>query len=145
MSKICHEHCPGNSAGHGLLTVLAAAVLAAAVATVIAHLLLVLVIIVAVTAGLGVLGLAAVLITPARSAQARQLPAGRGQARIIASPAAARPARALPAPPRAIEAPRAGHQHLHLHLHGVSAQQLARVIRQAQDAAGPGAEDHEGR
>lgn len=143
----CPAHCPANNSGPLLPAAIIAGVFAiAATWTVIVHVLTILVITLGVIAGLGVAGLAAVIVmrlrglargpwAPARNLQApagapRTIRAHGADQRQIASgraPAAggqqSREAEHRPA--SAIE------QHWHLHLHGTSDEQLARIFAQA--------------
>jgi len=143
----CPAHCPPNNGGPLPPAAIIAGVFAiVATWTVIVHVLTILLITLGVIAGLGVAGLAAVIVMRLRDfareppAPARNLPApagtprtiraaGAGQRQIISGRAPAvehgqsRGSEHRPAP--AIE------QHWHLHVHGASDEQLARVLGQA--------------
>jgi hypothetical protein len=142
----CPAHCPPNNGGPLPPAAIIAGVFAiVATWTVIVHVLTILLITLGVIAGLGVAGLAAVIVMRLRDfarkprAPARNLPvtagaprtiraAGAGQRQIISGRAPAvehgqsRGSEHRPAP--AIE------QHWHLHVHGTSEEQLARVLGQ---------------
>ena len=62
--------------------------------------------------------------------------------RLVATvpPGLPKPAQALPAPPRSSTALPARPTESHLHLHGMSAEQVAEVIRQARPVHGPSGE-----
>jgi hypothetical protein len=142
----CPAHCPPHNSGRHLPAAIIAGVFAvAATWTVIVHVLTILLIALGVIAGLGVAGLAAVIVMRLRDfarkppAPARNLPAPAGAPRTIRAAGAdqrqitgggapavdyeqSREAEHRPAP--AIE------QHWHLHVHGTSEEQLARVLGQ---------------
>jgi hypothetical protein len=144
----CPAHCPPHNSGPLLPAAIIAGVFAiAATWTVIVHVLTILVITLGVIAGLGVAGLAAIIVMRLRDltreprAPARNLPAPTGTPRTIRAatgidqrqitsgraPAVggqqSREAEHRPA--SAIE------QHWHLHLHDASHEQLARILAQA--------------
>jgi hypothetical protein len=142
----CPAHCPPSNSGPLLPAAIIAGVFAiAATRTVIVHVLTILAITLGVIAGLGVIGLAAVMVMRLRGlareprAPARNLTAPTGAPRTIRAATGGQrqitsgraPAvggqqgrEAEYRPASAIE------QHWHLHVHGTSEEQLARVLRQ---------------
>jgi hypothetical protein len=143
----CPAHCPPSNSGPFLPAAIIAGVFAiAATWTVIVHVLAILAITLGVIAGLGVIGLAAVMVMRLRGL-AREL---RAPARKLTAPTgASRTIRATTGGQRQItsgRAPAVGgqqgreaeyraasaiEQHWHLHVHGASDEQLARVLGQA--------------
>ena len=132
----CPAHCPPPTSGPALPAAIIAGVFAiAATWTVIVHILTILVITLGVVAGLGVAGLAAIILTRLRDT-ARQPPAPGGT--LQARAGAPRPIRAAGVDRRQIttsQAPTVGYQqgresghrpapaieqHWHLHLHAAS-------------------------
>jgi hypothetical protein len=142
----CPAHCPPSNSGPLLPAAIIAGVVAIAAAwTVIVHVLTILVITLGVAAGLGVTGLAAIIVTrsrgitrqpraPGRNLQARADPprtlraaaVDQRQITITRAPAAGyqqgRESGHRPAP--AIQ------QHWHLHLHGATEEQLGHLLGQ---------------
>lgn len=130
----CPTHCPTKNSGPLLPAVIIAGVFAiAATWTVIVHVLTILVITLGVVAGLGVVGLAAVITmrlrSIAREPQApRTIRAAADQLQITTSRAPAAGCQ---------QGRESGHrlapateQHWHLHLHGVGEAQLGHVLGQ---------------
>jgi hypothetical protein len=141
----CPAHCPANNSGPLLPAAIIAGVFAiAATWTVIVHVLTILVITLGIIAGLGAVGLAAIIIIRLRDIArgprdiARNLQAPAAAPRTIRAAADQRQITSgrVPAagcqqsreaehrPPPAIE------QHWHLHVRGTSEEQLARVLAQ---------------
>lgn len=103
MPQVCHKHCPPGGGGGGTAVLAVIAVLAvAAVARPVVHAAEVLLQVVLITCGVLAAGgvLTAVVVLTVRVRHNRALRASR--AAVLAS----RPAAALPAPPKAIEAAR---------------------------------------
>jgi hypothetical protein len=129
----CPAHCPPSNSGPLLSTPIIAGVFAiAATWTVIVHILTILAITLGVIAGLGVIGLAAVMVMRLRGraresrTPARNVPAPAGTPRTIRAATGCQQGRE--AEHRAASAIE---EHWHLHLHDASDDQFARVLGQA--------------
>ncbi len=122
-----HGHGGGGGLGMVVLVILAVALLGPAVAAAVAallHLLVIVAVVLAAVAGAGAVALVAFPVSRGRQESARAL--------HRVTPAPARPSPLRSEPRAAIEPPR----QVHLHLHGVSADEIAAAIRQAQREAG---------
>jgi hypothetical protein len=119
-----HTHGSGGGLGTALLVLVGAALavkLAGPVVAAVSQLVYVLIIVVTVAAGAGAAGAVGVLIW--RWRHPRPI-----APRVASPPVQARAAQAFPAPQRrAIEAP--GQVHIHHHWHGVTAEEVAAIIR----------------
>jgi hypothetical protein len=127
----------GGSSGSGLgtvvLVIVAAALLgpavvsaATAVAVAVAELVRIVLITVAVLAGLGAAGLVALAAVRVH----RWRTGGTTRVSSLPAPPPWRAVQATTEPRRAIEAPR----QVHIHLHGVSAEDVAELVRRQQEA-----------
>lgn len=141
----CSAHCPAGNGGPLLPAAIIAGVFAiAATWTVIVHVLTILVITLGIIAGLGAVGLAAIIIIRLRDiargprAPARNLPAPTAALRTIRAAADQRQTTSGRLPAAGYQQSReaehhrtpAIEQHWHLHVHDASEEQLARVLGQ---------------
>jgi hypothetical protein len=140
----CSTHCPPKSSGPLLPTAIIVGVFAiAATWTVIVHVLTILAITLGVIAGLGVIGLTAVMVVRLRGlareprVPARNLPAPAGGPRTIRAAAVDQRQITRSRTPAADcqqsreaehRAASAIEQHWHLHVHGTSDEQLPRIL-----------------